>query len=108
MGKQQLKKRFDIRVIGQEFSVLSDKGDEYVSKIVEYINERAKEIGDASEHVTTSDIAILVALNIVEELFRVKGEKEAFRRRCEGEIEELISYIDKKSKLTPCDVRESL
>ena len=103
-----MKKRFDISIIGQEFSVLSDKGDEYVSRIVQYINERAREIGDASGYVTTSDIAILVALNIGEELFRTKGEKEALLRRCEGEIEELISYIDKESKLTPCDVRESL
>jgi len=70
-----LKQRFDIRVIGREFSVLSDKGDEYVNKIVQYVNERAKEIGDASEDVTTSDIAILVALNIAEELFKVKKKK---------------------------------
>ena len=103
-----MKKRFDIRVIGQEFSVLSDKGDEYVSKIVQHINERAKEIGDASEDVTTSDIAILVALNIAEELFRVRGEKEDLRSRFEGEIGELISYIDKESKVIPCDVRDSL
>ena len=103
-----MKKRFDIKVIGQEFSVLSDKGDEYVSKIVQHINERAREIGDASEDVTTSDIAILVALNIAEELFRVRGEKEDLHSRFEGEIEELISYIDKKSKVPPCDVRDNL
>jgi len=85
-------------VIGQEFSVLSDKGDEYVNRIVQHINERAKEIGDASENVTTSDIAILVALNITEELFRVRGEKEDLRSRFEGRVEELISYIDEKNK----------
>jgi len=103
-----LKKRFDIKVIGHDFSVLSDKGDEHVSKIVQHVNERAREIGDASKDVTISDIAILVALNITEELFRVRGEKEDLLSRFEGEIEELISYIDEKSKSTPCDVRDSL
>ena len=103
-----MKQRFEIKVTGQEFSVLSDKGDEYVSKIVQHINERAREIGDASEDVTTSDIAILVALNIAEELFRVRGEKEELYSRFECEIEELISYIDKESKVTPCDVRDNL
>jgi len=101
-----LKKRFDIMVIGREFSVLSDKGDEYVNSIVRYINERAAEIGEASENVTTSDIAILVALNITEELFKVKEEKEDLQSRFENGVEELISYIDKKSKLIPCDVRD--
>lgn len=93
-----MKKRFDIRVIGQEFSVLSDKGDEYVNRIVQHINERAKEIGDTSEDVTTSDIAILVALNITEELFRERGEKEDLRSRFEGRVEGIISYIDEKIK----------
>jgi len=103
-----LKQRFDIRVIGRELSVLSDKGDEYVDSIVQYINERAKEIGDTSEDVTTSDIAVLVALNIAEELFRVKEEKEDLHGRFKNGVEELISYIDKKSKSIPCDVRDDL
>ena len=103
-----MKKRFDIVVMGREFSVLSDKGDEYVDRIVRYVNERAKEIGEASENATASDIAILVALNIAEELFEVQAEQENLRNRFEGEIEKLISYIDKKSTIIPCDVRDGL
>ena len=103
-----MKQRFEIRVIGRELSVLSDKGDEYVSKIVRYINERAKEIKDVSEDVTTSDIAILVALNVAEELFKEKEEKKDLHSRFENEVDGLISYIDKKSKLIPCDVRDAL
>ena len=103
-----MKKRFDIMVMGRGFSVLSDKGDEYVERIVQYINERAKEIGEASENATASDIAILVALNIAEELFRVEEEKENLRSRFDGEVEGLISYIDRKSTLIPCDARDGL
>jgi len=103
-----LKKRFDIMVMGREFSVLSDKGDEYVDKIVRYVNERAREIGEASENATASDIAILVALNIAEELFGIQEEKEGLRSRFEGGIEELIGYIDKKSAIIPCNVRDDL
>lgn len=103
-----MKKRFDIMVMGREFSVLSDKGDEYVDKIVRYVNERAREIGEASENATTSDIAILVALNIAEELFGIQEEKEGLRSRFEGGIEELIGYIDKKSAIIPCNVRDDL
>lgn len=95
-------------VMGRGFSVLSDKGDEYVERIVQYINERAKEIGEASENATASDIAILVALNIAEELFRVEEEKENLRSRFDGEVEGLISYIDRKSTLIPCDARDGL
>lgn len=103
-----MKKRFDIRVMGREFSVLSDKGDEYVERVVRYINERAKEIGEASENATASDIAILVALNIAEELFGVQEGEKNLRNRFEGEIEKLIGYIDRKNTIIPCDARDDL
>jgi cell division protein ZapA len=89
-----LKKRFNIRVMGQELSVMSDKGDDYVEKVVQYVNERAKEIGDTSEKVTTLSIAMLVALNIADELFRIKEEKEGLFSKLEGRAEELINYIE--------------
>jgi len=95
-------------VMGREFSVLSDKGDEYVERIVRYVNERAGEIGEASENATASDIAILVALNIAEELFGVQEEKENLQGRFEDGVEELIRYIDTKSMVIPCDVRDGL
>jgi cell division protein ZapA len=91
-----LKQRYNIRIMGQELSVLSDKGDEYVEKVVQYVNDRAKEIGDASENVTTLSIAMLVALNIADELFKIKEEKEDLFSTFEGRAEELINYIDEK------------
>ncbi len=103
-----MKKRFDITVMGRNFSVLSDKGEEYVDRVVRYVNERAREIGESSENATASDIAILVALNIAEERFGAEEEKENLCSRFEDGIEELISYIDNKSTIFPCDVRGSL
>ena len=93
-----MKQRYNIKIMGQELSVLSDKGDEYVEKVVQYVNDRAREIGDASENVTTLSIAILVALNIADELFRIKEEKEDLFSSFEGKTEELINYIDEKRK----------
>lgn len=93
-----MKQRYNIRIMGQELSVLSDKGDEYVERVVQYVNDRAREIGDASESVTTLSIAMLVALNIADELFRIKEEKEDLFSSFEGKTEELINYIDEKRK----------
>jgi len=50
----------------------------------------------------------LVALNVAEELFKEKEEKKDLHSRFENEVDGLISYIDKKSKLIPCDVRDDL
>ncbi len=97
-GEKRLKKRFAINVLEQDLSVLSDKGDEYVESVVQYVNERAREIKEASENVSNLSIAILVALNIADELFKTKEEKEHLTNTLKGRTERLIEYIDGKKK----------
>jgi cell division protein ZapA len=92
-----LKKRFNIKVMGQQFTVLSDRGDKYVEDVVKYVNDRAKEIGDASKDVSASGVAVLVALNIVDELFKIKEENKDFVTRLERRSERLINYIEERS-----------
>ena len=92
-----MKKRFNINVMGQEFSVLSDRGEEYVANVVQYVNDKAKDIGSASKDISTLGIAILVALNVADELFRLKEEKEDFYSLLERRSEKLINYIEEKT-----------
>ena len=100
-GGKRLKKRFAINVLEQDLSVLSDKGDEYVEGVVQYVNERAREIKEASENVSNLSIAILVALNIADELFKTKEEQENLTNILKGRTERLIEYIDgKKQRVT--------
>ena len=92
-----MKKRFNIKVLGQEFSVLSDSGDDHqVEDVVEYVNNKAEEIAKSSKNATTLSIAILVALNIADEFFRFRTEKEAMFNQLENESRNLISYIDER------------
>lgn len=92
-----MKKRFNIKILGQEFSVLSDSGDDHqVEKVIEYVNGKAEEIAKSSKSATTLNIAILVALNIADEFFRFKGEKENFLNQLENESDKLINYIEEK------------
>jgi cell division protein ZapA len=87
-----LKERFCIKIMGQEISVLSDSGDEHVRKVVDYINKKADEIGKESGGVTTLNIAILVALNIADEYFKVK-KMEELSNELESRSEQLINLI---------------
>ena len=92
-----MKKRFNIKVMGQQFTVLSDRGDTYVEDVVKYVNDRAREIGNASKDVSASGVAVLVALNIVDELFKIKEENKDFVTRLERRSERLINYIEERS-----------
>lgn len=95
-GEVRLKKRHNIRVMGQEFSVLSDRGDEYVNDVVKYVNDKAQEVGSASKDISTLSIAVLVALNIADEFFKLMEEKEEFCSQLERRSETLLNFIEEK------------
>jgi cell division protein ZapA len=84
--------------MGQEFSILSDKGDEYVEGVVQYINERVREIKDISKDATTLNIAILATLNIADDLFKTREEKNVLCGQVKSRTEKLIDFIEQKKR----------
>jgi len=89
-----LKKRFDVRILGQELSVVSDSGDEHVADVVRYVNEKAQEAGKSSGSSNVLTIAILTALNIADEYLRMNGTKENVFSHVENRSEQLIHLIN--------------
>jgi cell division protein ZapA len=92
-----LKKRYNINILGQDISVLSESGDEHVIQVVDYINKKAEEIGKNSGNMTSLRIAILVALNIADEYFQIKQWEEERHRQLEYRSERLINLIKEVS-----------
>ncbi len=84
--------------MGHDVSVLSDAADDHVLTIVQHINNKAEEIKRASKNLTTVNIILLVALNLADELFQLRGEKETICSQLENRSEELIHLIDRKEK----------
>ncbi len=84
--------------MGQDVSVLSDAPDDHVLNIVQHINSKAEEIKRASKQLTQLNISLLVALNLADELFRLRGEKDTICSQLETRSEELIHIINRKGK----------
>jgi cell division protein ZapA len=91
-----LKKRFSIRILGQELSVLSDARDGHVADVERYVSDKIEEVKNNSADQTTLNIIILAALNIADEYLRLKGEKEDFYKELEIKSEKLIQFIEER------------
>jgi cell division protein ZapA len=89
-----LKKQYHIRVLGEDISVLSDSGDEHVETVVKYVNDKVKEIQDTTKTNNTVHVAILAALNIADEYYKVKEIKENICQQMESRSEKLIHLIN--------------
>ena len=72
-----------------------DKDPLYISSLAEYVDRKINEIADTSHIVDTNKVGILAALDIADELFKLKDSKKYSNEKTEGEIQELIELLDK-------------
>jgi cell division protein ZapA len=89
-----LKKKYQIRVLGQDISVLSDSGDEHVEAVVSYVNDKVSEIQKNTKAINVLQVAVLAALNVADEYFKLQGEKEDICHQMESRSEQLIYLIN--------------
>jgi len=89
-----LKKSYNIRILGQELSVLSDAEEEQVANVVQFVNDKIEEVLQSKSGLKTLNVAILAALNISEELLKLKGVKKELCEQLESRADKLIQLID--------------
>ncbi len=91
-----MKKRFNIKVLGQELSVLSDAEDAHVASVIQYLRDKVSEVEKRVKNQTTLNVSILVALNIADEYLKLRGEKESLYRQLESKSEKLIHLMEER------------
>jgi len=85
-----LKNSYNITILGQELSVVSDSGDEKVTEIVQFVNRKMEEVLRSGNGLKTLNVAILAALNISEELIKLKEVNETLCEQLNSRTDKLI------------------
>ena len=88
-----------VEILGREYTVKSDEGEERVRKIAEYVNEKIKKISESAKTLSTLNVAILAALDIANEYFEaLEGHGDLSRRveKIEMKSGRLIEIINSK------------
>ena len=89
-----MKNHVRVEILGREYVVKSDEGEERVKKIAAYVNQKIKEISESTQTVSTLNAAILAAMNIANDYFQVMEEKKTYRQDYESKAGHLIAMID--------------
>jgi cell division protein ZapA len=92
-----LKNSYNITILGQELSVVSDSEDDQVAEVVQFLNKKVDEILHSGNGLKTLNVAILAALNVSEELIKLKGVNRELCDQLENRAEKLIQLIEEAS-----------
>lgn len=85
-----------VRIFGQDYHIRGGKDPSYVKEIAAYLDSRMKEISKESRQVSTSRVAILAALNIVDELYQARDSAEGSVHQMRERVEELVDRLEEE------------
>ncbi len=78
-----------VEIFGNEYRIKGQADAEYVKRVAAYVDEKMRQISQMSVTGAVSKIAILTAINIADELFRERQEREKAVEKLSHRLEEI-------------------
>ena len=81
-----------VEIYNQTYSIRSDGDNDYIHTLAEYVDRKMREV---AQHVKgdSARIAVLAALNLADELFRVQKQQEGERVEIREKVAELTEEL---------------
>jgi cell division protein ZapA len=89
-----VKRTMEISIMGQKFMIKSESDDEYVGKVAKFVDTKIGEVMQSTKSVASLNVAILAAMNIADEYFKFRRDRQDRFTKVEKKIEDLIELID--------------
>jgi cell division protein ZapA len=65
-----------VTIVGEEYTIRSDASAEHTHEVARYVDQAIRRIRSSAPAIETHKVAILAALQITDELFRLREEAE--------------------------------
>lgn len=85
-----------VTILGRTYDVQAAPGDELlIYALAEHVEQKIQEVQQDTGIVDTQKLAILVALNIADEYFRLKNSRENVSVNLDKKAEDMIKALDR-------------
>ena len=83
------KNRVIVRILGQEYTIVGDEPREFMQRVSNYVDDKMVAIADKNKKFSTAMIAVLTAINIGDEYFKLLDEYQRLKNENGRPIKEL-------------------
>jgi cell division protein ZapA len=83
----------EVYILGQKYTIKGDEPEEYIRDLASFVDKKLKEVYNSSPNITPVKASILAALDIADELFKMKNQ-QAELRKIEEKASALASLFD--------------
>jgi cell division protein ZapA len=71
-----MKRALEVEILGQRFTISSDADEAYMLRVAAYVDDKMQELLRSAKPVAKANIAMLTALNIADEYYKLKEAHE--------------------------------
>lgn len=90
-----MKRVIYVQILGQDYPIEASSGDDlYINRLAQFVESKMKEIREETNTVDSYKLAILAAMNIADELFRLQESDDHTSRALENRAEKLVQILD--------------
>jgi cell division protein ZapA len=84
----------EVYILGQRYTIKGNAPEEHIRNLASYVDKKLKEVYNASPNITPVKASILAALDIADELLRLKNEQEELAKYIEEKTDTLTALFD--------------
>lgn len=96
--KEENNKITEVEIYGELYKIVNNSLPEHTRSIAKYVDEKMKEISKTATTVSSVKVAVLAALNIADEMFKIKKDMNAEKELVAKETDKLYRLIHDKTK----------
>lgn len=85
-----------VNIFGAEYMVKAEAEPDYVQRVAQYVDSKMREITDNLQLRSSTRVAILAAINITDELFKERADKERLGRELEEKLDGVYHRLHKE------------
>ncbi|MDC0723010.1 cell division protein ZapA [Nannocystis bainbridge] len=93
-----MKRSVQVEIAGQTLTIRSDEGQDYVQQLAEFVDGHLQLLSSGAKRVNSAAnaqrVALLVAMQIADELFREKDLHQRFRHKVHERLQGLRRALD--------------
>ncbi|MBI3610301.1 MAG: cell division protein ZapA [Nitrospirae bacterium] len=89
-----MKKQIEVEIYGQSYTISGEADEQYVNKLARYVDGKMRELAKTAKNLPTTKLALLAAVNITHELFRLRQDQQEKETLIEKKTKDLIENIE--------------
>ncbi len=94
-----MKRSVSVQIAGQRYSLRSDADDQTVKDLAVFVDGRIKDIQRQARTADTQSVAILVAMQIAEELFAEREARAALKQKVRDKSKSLLQFLEREARV---------